>query len=142
RLVVLRIRRDVGLRAGLLLAVALEVATQRRLSARVGPLLELIRNFLQDLDVGRDALGLDRAPGRREVARRGEPQRAVAGAERNDGLHRALAERAGADNGRALVILQRASHDLGGRSRAAVDQHDDRLPLGQVAGAGVEALGL
>ena len=91
---------------------------------------------------GRDALGLDRLARRREVARRGQPQRAVAGAERDDGLHRALAERARADHGRALVVLQRAGHDFRGRGRAAVDQHDHRLALGQVAGAGVEALGL
>src|SRR5205085_7316531 len=44
RLVVLRIRRDVGLRAGLLLAVALEVAAQRGLAARVGTRLELLGN--------------------------------------------------------------------------------------------------
>ena len=87
-------------------------------------------------------LRLDRAAGRRVVARRGQPERAVALAERDDGLHRALAERAGADDGRALVVLQRAGDDLGRRGRAAVDQDDDRLALGEVAGAGVEALGL
>ena len=31
------------------------------------------------------------------------------------------------------MILQGAGDDLGGGSRAAVDQHDDRLALGQVA---------
>jgi hypothetical protein len=36
RLVILRIRRDVGLRAGLLLALGLEVSAQRSLPARVG----------------------------------------------------------------------------------------------------------
>src|SRR5215470_18534928 len=101
RLVVLRIRRKVGLRAGLLLAFTLEMAAQRGLAARVGARLQLLRNVLQHLDVGRDALGLDRAAGWREVARRGEPKRAIAGAERNDGLHRALAERARANDGRA-----------------------------------------
>ena len=63
-------------------------------------------------------------------------------AERNDGLHRTLAEGPGADDGRALVVLQRAGDDLGGRCRAAIDQHNDRLALGHVAGPGVEALGL
>jgi len=36
RLVVLRIRRDIGLRAGLLVAFGLKVSAQRRLAARVG----------------------------------------------------------------------------------------------------------
>src|SRR5262245_52072281 len=36
RLVILRIRRDVGLRAGLLVAFGLEMAAQRSLPARVG----------------------------------------------------------------------------------------------------------
>ena len=36
RLVILRVRRDVGLRAGFLLAVALEVAAQQGFAARVG----------------------------------------------------------------------------------------------------------
>ena len=47
-----------------------------------------------DHDVGLDALGLDRAAGRRVVARRGQAERAVA-AERDDRLHRALAEASG-----------------------------------------------
>src|SRR5262249_29083185 len=42
RLVVLRIRRDIGLRAGLLVALGLEVAAQRGLAARVGARLELL----------------------------------------------------------------------------------------------------
>ncbi len=104
--------------------------------------LQLVGHVLQDLDVGLDALGLDRAARRRVVARRGQAQRAVVLAERDDGLHRALAERARADDGRALVVLQRAGDDLGGRGRAAVDQHDDRLALRQIARAGVVALGL
>ena len=92
------VRRNVGLRAGLLFAfVALEMAAQRRLAFGIGLGLQIVRHVLQNLDVRRNALGLDRTAGRREVARRGQPQRAVAGAERNDGLHRAFAERAGAD---------------------------------------------
>ena len=96
----------------------------------------------EDLDIGRNALGLDRAAGRREIARRGQAQRAVAGAQRDDGLHRALAERARADERGALVILQRAGDDFRGRRRAAIDQDDDRLALGQIARVGVEALRL
>src|SRR5262249_61559402 len=40
RLVILRVRRDVGLRAGLLVAFGLEVAAQRSLAARVGARFE------------------------------------------------------------------------------------------------------
>src|SRR5262245_50826482 len=141
RLVILRIRRDIGLRAGLLGAFGLEVSAQRSLTARVGARLELVRHLLQHLDVGRDALRLDRASGRGEVARGGQQERPIAGAQRNDGLHRALAERARADDGGAAMILQRTCHNFGGRGRAAVDQHDDRLVLDEVAGARIEALG-
>ena len=78
-----------------------------------------------DGDVGLDALRLDRAPRRRVVARRGELQARVV-AERKDRLHRALAEGLRAHDGRALVVLQRAGDDFGGRRGAAVDQHDHR----------------
>src|SRR6266404_2588022 len=141
RFVVLRIRRDIGLRAGLLVAFGLKVSAQRRLAARVGARFELLRHVLQHLDVGRDTLRLDRTSGRSEVAPGGQPERSIAGAERNDGLHRALAERARADDGRAAMILQRTRHNFGGRSRAAVDQHDDRLVFGEVARARIEPLG-
>src|SRR5262245_8176664 len=40
------------------------------------------------------------------------------------------------------MILQRTRHDFGGRCRAAIDQYDDGLALGEVARARVEALGL
>jgi hypothetical protein len=99
---------DVGLRTGLLVAFGLKVSAQRRLAARVGARFELLRHVLQHLDVGRDTLRLDRTSGRGEVARGCQPQRAIAGAERNDGLHRAFAERARADDGRAPMILERA----------------------------------
>ncbi|SRR6266540_1480292 len=51
----------------------------------------------------------------------------------------ALAERACANDGRAPVILERTRHEFGGR--AAIDQHDDRLGLGEVAPARIEPLG-
>src|SRR6266487_1876964 len=140
RLVVLRTRRDIGLRAGLLVAFGLEVAAQRSFAAGVGARLELLGHLLQHLDVGRNTLRLDGAPGRGEVARGCQPQRPVARAERNDGLHRALAERACADDGRAPVILERTRHDFGGRGRAAIDQHNDRLVLDEVARARIEPL--
>src|SRR5256886_11868729 len=64
------------------------MAAQRSLAARLGARLELLGHLLQHLDVGRDTLRLDRASGGGEVARGGQPKRPVAGAERNDGLHR------------------------------------------------------
>ncbi len=73
--------------------------------------------------------------GRGEIARRRECQCAVAGTERDDCLHGALAERAGPDQGRALVIVQRTGHDLRSGRRSAVDQNDQRLALGEIAGA-------
>src|SRR6516225_7375681 len=39
------------------------------------------------------------------------------------------------------MILERARNNFGGRGGAAVDQHDDRLVLGEVAPARVETLG-
>ena len=42
RLVVVRIRRNIGLRAGLLVAFGLQVSAQRSLTARVGARLELL----------------------------------------------------------------------------------------------------
>ena len=59
---------------------------------------------------------------------------------RNDRLHRSLAERAGAHDDGAPVVLQRAGDDLGCGRRAAIDEHDERQVLGQIAGLGVEAL--
>src|SRR5579864_327480 len=140
-LVVLGVRRNIGLRAGLLVAVVLQMAAQRGFAPCVGPRLQLVRHVLQHLDIGHDALGLDRLAGRRVVARRGQAQRAIAAAERNDGLHRSLAERAGADQRRALVVLQRAGDDFRRRSRAAIDQDDERLALGEVARMRRAALG-
>src|SRR5882757_1231363 len=108
RLVVLGVRRHVGLRTGLLVAVILQMAAQRGLTLGVGTRLQLVRHVLQHLDIGHDALGLDRLAGWRVIARGGQAERAVAAAERDDGLHRTLAARAGADQRRTLVVLQRA----------------------------------
>src|SRR6185312_3265946 len=44
---------------------------------RVGLLLEIVRQFLIDHNLGLDALGLDRAPRRRVIARGGKPERTV-----------------------------------------------------------------
>src|SRR5215203_2527880 len=138
-LVLCRIRRHVGRRAALLVLVVLEVAAQPGLALGLVLALELVRDLLQDLDVRLDALGLDRAAGRGVVARRRQPDGAVA-AERDDGLDGALAEGAGAEHRAALVVLEGAGDDLGRRGRATVDQHHERLALGQVAGLGVVAL--
>src|SRR5262249_17035884 len=59
RLVVPRIKRNVGLRPGLLLPIAFEVTKQGRFTAQVATSLELLRHVLQHLDVRSDALGLD-----------------------------------------------------------------------------------
>src|SRR5262245_45702587 len=115
RLVVLRIRRDIGLRAGLLVASGLEVAAQRSLAARGGARFELLGLVLRHLDGGRDALRRDGASGGGDGAGGGQRGRPIAGAERNDGLHGALAERACANEGRAPMILERARHNFGGR---------------------------
>src|SRR6202030_1185003 len=91
RLIVFGLRRDVRLRAALLVALRLEVAAQRRFALGfVRPRFHFLRHILQHFDVGGDALGLDRTAGRCEIPRRRQPQRAIAGAERNDGLYRTL----------------------------------------------------
>src|SRR5712672_4694971 len=71
-LVVLGVRRHVGLRAGLLVALGFQMAAQRGFALGVGPRLQLVRHVLKHLDIGNNALGLDRFAGWREVARRGE----------------------------------------------------------------------
>src|SRR5579863_4639728 len=112
RLVILFIGRHVRLRARFFAAFCLEVTAQRSLALGVGPRLQVFRHVLQHFDVGRDALGLNGAAGGCKVTRGGQPKCTIAGAKRNDGLHRALAERARAHKGRALVILQRTGNDL------------------------------
>ena len=141
RLVVLLRRRHVGLRA-VCSAPSAERCPRIEASPLIsGAALQFVRHILQHLDVGHDTLRLDRSARRREVARGGERQRAMAGTERDDGLHRALAERTGADQGRPLVIMQGAGHDLRGGCRTAVDQNDERLALGEIAAVRREALG-
>src|SRR5437763_6832497 len=88
------------------------------------------------------ARGLDRMPRRRVVPRRGQPQRAIAAAERNDRLYRSFAERSGADEGSALLVLQGAGDNFRGRRRAAVDQDDQRLAIDHGSMARSEALRL
>ena len=86
-LIVRLIGGHIGLRASLLGTLAFEVAAQRRFALGVDLSLQVIRNVLQDFDVRGDARGLNRVPRRRVVPRRGQPQRAIAAAKRNDRLH-------------------------------------------------------
>src|SRR4051812_9132017 len=69
-----------------------QVAPEIRL-AKLRPGLEVRIGELRNLDVGLDPAFLDRATGRRVVARRGEAERRLRG-ERNQSLDRALAEAA------------------------------------------------
>src|SRR5262249_33569159 len=70
-------------------------------------------------------LAMNRAAARRIPFARGELE-VVAAVERVDGLYEPLAERRRAEDERAIVILERAGDDLGGRRRAAVEEHDER----------------
>ena len=115
------------------------MATKRSFTLDVSLRLQIVGYFLEYLYVGLDAFRLDRAARRREITSRGQPQRTVAGAQRDDGLHRALAERPGTDKRRALVVLKRAGDDLRCRRRTAIDQHNNGLALDQLAGTGVKA---
>src|SRR2546423_4359016 len=94
-----------------------------------------------DNDVGVDAARLDRAAGRRVIARRRQAHRAMTG-ERDDRLHRALPEGLRADQDRAVMILQRASDDFTRRGGAAIDQHRYRQTARDVTGPGIVALRL
>src|SRR5690606_13868496 len=80
-----------------------------------------------DHDVRLDPGPLERTAGRGEVAR-GRELEAAAVREVEEGLHRALAVARQPEHGRAPVILQRTSDDLGGRGGALVDQDDHREP--------------
>src|ERR1041385_3216312 len=100
--------------------------------------------FLGDLgglddDVGVDAARLDRAAGGRVVARRRQAHRTMP-RERDDRLHRTLAEGLRADQDGAVMILQRTGDDLAGRGGAAVDQHRDRQSARDIARPCVVAL--
>ena len=95
-----------------------------------------------NLDVGHDADALDRDVARREVLRDGELERPAVVVVAIQDLDRALAERALADDQRAVVVLERAGDDLAGRGAAAVLQHDHRVVRLGAFGARQLALGL
>ena len=84
-------------------------AVERIEALQTGRIDAALRHF----HVRRDAGALDRTASRRVVTRRGETERAVTAAlQRDHGLHRALAERVGADDERAVAVLQRAGDDF------------------------------
>ena len=87
-------------------------------------------------------VALDEAARGRVVVIGGQRQAGVL-AEVVDGLHQALAEGGFAHDQGAVVILQRAGDDLGGRGGVAIDQHDDGEGLAAVAvGGGVDLVGI
>ncbi len=114
-------------------------ASWLRYAANPGDGLEVTQAGLLDHDVGRDALRLDRTARRRVVKRGRQAYRTVPG-NRNDGLHRTLAERLRAQDNGAAVILQCARDDFRRRRRAPVDQYDQRQAVDQVARFRVEPL--
>src|SRR5207302_10931410 len=79
--------------------------------------------------------------GRRVEARDGELH-AAAVLQLDDRLHAALAERRGADDDRAAVVLERAGDDLAGAGGAAVDEDHDRIVRLGVLGVGALDLGV
>src|SRR5579862_1531273 len=84
--------------------------------------------------VGNDSAGLNRAPGGRVVSRGREAQGAAAAAKRDDCLYRTLSERRHSFNRRPFVVLKSTGNDLRRRRCTGIDQHDDRLAVGDVAG--------
>ena len=87
----------------------------------------LARHVGDDPLAGGDALAAEVAALGREVLPGGDVQRAAVG-ELEDLLEDALAERLGADDLRAVAVLQRAGDDLRGRGGVAVDQHRRSAP--------------
>ena len=78
------------------------MTAQRGFTLDIGTRLQIGGHFLEHLYVGLDAFGLDRTAGWREVPGGGQPQCALVRTQRDDGLHRAFAERTRADERRAL----------------------------------------
>ena len=69
------------------------------------PPTQIVRDNLGDVYIGFNPFGLYGAAGRREVACRRQTQGALAICKRNNGLHRAFAERPCADDRRAFAVL-------------------------------------
>src|SRR5439155_24433341 len=101
----------------------------------VGPAfddLAILEPSLQHTAVlGHAALAMNRtAAGRIPLAGR-ELERGAA-IEAEGRLHESLAERRGAEHQRAIMVLQRAGHDLRGRRRSAVGEYHERHALRDV----------
>src|SRR5579883_718293 len=91
-LIVLWIRRDIGLGAAFFILPVFEMPLERGFALGIVLSLNIVRHLLEHGYVGFDPFRLNRAPGRGIVPRRGEADRAIALAERNDGLHGTFAK--------------------------------------------------
>src|SRR5690606_1616871 len=138
--VILRIGRYIcnGTRTCFVFLAALDMTRQAGLATSNVTAKKLIRQRLFNLDIRRDALALDRGPGRRVIERRCQAQGTVL-AERNDRLHRALAEGLRAHNRRPAMILKRTRNDLRRTRRTAIDEDHQRLAVEFISGTRVEA---
>ncbi len=87
---------------------------------------------LRYADIGLYAAFLHRTTRWQMVARNGEAKARVP-RQRQDTLHRSLAETAFTHDQAAMVILQCARHNFGCRCRASVNQNDDRRAAGDIA---------
>ena len=83
-------------------------------------------------DIGFDAAFLHRTARWQMVTRNGEAQAGVP-RQRQDTLHRSLAETAFTHDQAAMMVLQCARHNFGCRCRASVNQNDDRRAAGDIA---------
>ncbi len=83
-------------------------------------------------DIRGNTASLDGLARWRVIQRRCHLKAAFQG-QRQDRLHRALAERAAAHQGGAAVILKGAGDNLRRRGRARIDQHHHRQTIGKIA---------
>ena len=110
--VVLRLFGHVRLRTFFLFPLRAEMPWESRLADLILGRLQPLRDDLANLDIWLDPFSLNRVTRRREVTRGGQAQRAIAWPQWNDDLNRSLAKRAGAEDGRAFLVLQRAGDDF------------------------------
>ena len=111
-LILALIHGHIGLRAALFIIAIFQMAFQRGFTLGVITALELIRHVLQNLHIGFNALGLNRATRGRIITCSCQTQSAIVLAERQNGLHRAFPKGACAQNGGALMILQSTVNDF------------------------------
>ena len=86
---------------------------------------------LRYADIGLYAAFLHRTARWKMVARNGEAKAGVP-RQRQDTLHRSLAETAFTHDQAAMMVLQCAGHNFGCRCRACVNQNDDRRAAGNI----------